>query len=121
MVSKALRWSTVGLSVAGTGRGVGIRVLAKAVVGYRRAGVGRIETFAARSAGQNGYYTWPRPGFELELSEDCRDEAILNGFVEVETTHYLFLKYEDEKAAEFWYDHGHAGEAEFRLGDLASM
>jgi hypothetical protein len=48
-------------------RGLGLRVFARQVDSGRRLGIDRIETFAARRRGENGYYTWPRFGFDGPL------------------------------------------------------
>lgn len=61
----------------------------------------------------NGYYVWPRLGFCMKLNEEQRLLARRSGFADAETTHDLFLKYDDDKAAEWWLRYGHSGPATF--------
>jgi len=49
------------------GCGLGLRVFARQLEHARRLGVGRIELVAGRRAYENGYYTWPRFGFDGPL------------------------------------------------------
>jgi hypothetical protein len=44
--------------------GYGTQAFAEQVDALRRMGVDRIETLAARSKNMNGYYTWPRLGYD---------------------------------------------------------
>lgn len=46
------------------GHGVGLQIFHRQARGAARLGVGRIEAVAGRTADENGYYTWPRYGFE---------------------------------------------------------
>jgi hypothetical protein len=49
------------------GCGLGLRVFARQLEHARRLGVGRIELVAGRRSYENGYYTWPRFGFDGPL------------------------------------------------------
>ncbi len=49
------------------GRGFGLRVFHRQARNAARLGIGRIETVAGRRCGENGYYTWPRFGFDAAL------------------------------------------------------
>lgn len=54
--------------------GVGTRMLASQVGAAEGAGFSHIQTEAARAGGLNGYYTWPRLGFNAGLTrEDLED------------------------------------------------
>jgi len=52
---------------ADRGKGLGSEAFAAQVEAASRLGVDRIEAYAAQSAGFNGYYTWPRLGFDAPL------------------------------------------------------
>jgi hypothetical protein len=52
--------------------GLGLRVFSRQVDYARSLGIDRIETVAGRRAYENGYYTWPRYGFEGRLSPNTR-------------------------------------------------
>lgn len=54
--------------------GIGIRALATEVAAARELGVTRITTDAARAPDMNGYYTWPRLGFDGVLATEDYDE-----------------------------------------------
>ncbi len=49
-------------------RGHGLRIFARQAFQAHRLGLARIETTGGRSGGENGYYTWPRFGFDGPLS-----------------------------------------------------
>ena len=49
------------------GRGLGLSIFARALKNARLLGVARIETRAGRRRNENGYYSWPRYGFEGRL------------------------------------------------------
>lgn len=58
------------LEVFETGKGLGARLFGRQVSALRRAGFGRIDTFAAGSYGDpeyNGYWTWAAFGFDAKL------------------------------------------------------
>ena len=53
-----------------TGKGLGMRVLQEQVKTASKLGIARMECYAAGSAtekGWNGYYTWPRLGYDARL------------------------------------------------------
>jgi GNAT superfamily N-acetyltransferase len=52
------------------GAGLGTKVLAQEVAACERMGVRRIKTQAGRGPNMNGYYTWPRVGYDAELDAD---------------------------------------------------
>lgn len=52
--------------------GAGTRVFASQVATARRLGVARIVTEAARDENANGYYTWPRFGYDGDLADSSR-------------------------------------------------
>ncbi len=49
------------------GRGLGLGIFARQLQTARLLGVARIETRAGRCRNENGYYSWPRYGFEGRL------------------------------------------------------
>ncbi len=49
------------------GRGLGLSIFARALKTARLLGMARIETRAGRRRNENGYYSWPRYGFEGQL------------------------------------------------------
>jgi hypothetical protein len=48
-------------------RGLGLRIFCRHLYFARRLGVTQIRTLAGRGSGENGYYTWPRFGFNGPL------------------------------------------------------
>ena len=54
-------------------RGLGLRVFARQLDHARRLGICRIETVAGRRSNENGYYTWPRFGFDGRLPPSIRE------------------------------------------------
>lgn len=49
------------------GRGLGLAIFARQLQTARMLGIVRIETRAGRRCGENGYYSWPRYGFDGRL------------------------------------------------------
>lgn len=96
--------------------GTGSRIFAKQVAEYQRIGVSRIETMAAGSHGHsqyNGYYTWPRLGFNFEFNDYLRARLESAGFYAGDINE-LFANYGDE-AREWWRLHGEDEHMEFDL------
>jgi len=58
-----------GMQIHGSMRqqGLGLRIFARKLTTARNLGVTRIETAAGRRTSENGYYTWPRFGFDGPL------------------------------------------------------
>jgi len=52
------------------GRGLGLRIYLRQVVHAQALGVHSIEATAVRECYENGYYTWPRYGFDAPLPAD---------------------------------------------------
>lgn len=56
------------------GRGFGFQVFFRQARNAAAFGVDRIETVAGRNRDENGYYTWPRYGFEGKLPSDVQHD-----------------------------------------------
>jgi len=113
--------------------GVGTRMLASQVGAAEKAGFSFIETEASRSSTMNGYYTWPRLGFNASLTqEDLNDledhdpeaawqvqqlaEADMNRMFEdapIELFHVMAIP----AARKWWEDEGHSVQASFSVSD----
>lgn len=67
-----------------SGRGIGIDIFSKQVEEAKSRGVAQIDTLAARQEARpgrvamNGYYTWPRFGYDAELSKMDFSSSYLN-------------------------------------------
>lgn len=55
------------------GKGKGTEMFAEQVKGLDKSGVARIETMATRGKETNGYYTWPRLGFDADLPPQLKN------------------------------------------------
>ncbi len=53
-------------------QGLGLAIFARQLSHARRLGIRRIETVAGRGRRENGYYTWPRFGFDAPLPLEVR-------------------------------------------------
>ena len=62
-----------------TGNGTGTLVFARQVSAAISARVARIETYAARGEGMNGYYTWPRLGYDAPVPDEVTLPAKFEG------------------------------------------
>jgi GNAT superfamily N-acetyltransferase len=56
------------------GKGIGSDVFSSQVENARAMGVSKINTVAGRGPGENGYYTWPRLGYDAKLAGKYRDK-----------------------------------------------
>jgi hypothetical protein len=72
--------------------GWGSKVFAAQVEGASAAGYSYIETHAAKGGGYNGYYTWPRLGYDQDLDtlDDDTQEAIRDMVPDAESVQDLF-------------------------------
>jgi len=58
-------------------RGLGSAIFARQIAAASALGARRIETLAGRHGDENGYYTWPRLGFDGPLPDSVRRELPL--------------------------------------------
>lgn len=65
-------------SIQTTGEGLGLKMFAAEVQNARRFKFREIHTYAARGSQMNGYYTWPRMGYNAPLPDAWR-ERFLSG------------------------------------------
>ncbi len=84
------------------GCGLGLRVFARQLEHARRLGVGRIELVAGRRSYENGYYTWPRFGFDGPLPHVVRQ----NLPPELSRAQTVLDLMDDEPGRRWWKRHG---------------
>lgn len=101
------------LAVVEPGSGVGSRILARSVNGYRRLGVQEVEVYADGAPGTKtiGYYVWPLLGFRMKFEEHRAPTIRAAGFT-ANDSHDLFLSYPEEGPA-WWKLEGWAGWCRF--------
>jgi hypothetical protein len=89
-----------------TGTGLGARIFAESVDNYVALGLTRIETFAAGhpGSGTNGYYTWPRLGFEAEIEGPNGNQPVSDLM-------------RSQAGRDWWKTHGHGFDGTFDLSD----
>jgi hypothetical protein len=96
----------------GAPRGLGTFITAKQVTKARALGVDHIATQAARSDKMNGYYTWPRLGFDGEVSEAVtRRDPQADGLKGTHLRHLMATK----KGRDWWLVNGGTADVEFDL------
>ena len=89
-----------------TGTGLGTQLLANQVEAASRLGIDHIEMYAARDDALNGYYTWPRLGYDGPLPKSQRAQF------GTETVGEL-MKTEEGRAK--WKEHGDGIDVSFDL------
>lgn len=94
-------------------KGLGTRIFHRQLENARALGVVRIETRAGRSEDENGYYTWPRFGFDGPLSKRIK-QALPLGLEHVDTVLELM---DCEKGRMWWREHGETIDVAFDLSD----
>jgi hypothetical protein len=83
-------------------KGLGLRIFQRQFHYARLLGIRRIETVAGRQADENGYYTWPRFGFDGPLPRRLRQE-LPPGLEHVQTVLDLM---ESHQGRLWWKEHG---------------
>lgn len=82
--------------------GIGTRLVAQQVKAAKQLGASRIELYAAQKMGCNGYYTWPRMGFNAPIPPDLQ-EQLPEALHDCKTTNDLMLS---DGGADWWRTHG---------------
>jgi len=92
-------------------KGLGLKIFHRQLANAELLGVDRIETIAGRREDENGYYTWPRFGFDGPLSGRIR-ECLPPGFEGVRSVSDLM---DCEKGRLWWREHGETIELSFEV------
>jgi GNAT superfamily N-acetyltransferase len=107
------------------GKGIGTKVLYEEVMTAKDLGFDYIDTQAARNDTMNGYYTWPRLGYDAEIDDlsqgsygdlqKIKDYADKNGFTNVRD----FMQTKEDR--QYWKDYGVGFDAKFDLHNEQSL
>ena len=92
-------------------RGLGLCVFGRQVAAAAALGIDRIEVVAGRSGDENGYYTWPRFGFEGVLPPDVQ-RVLPIGLQDAKTVLDVM---ETERGRAWWREYGVTIRAAFDL------
>jgi hypothetical protein len=95
------------------GSGVGTQVLAQQVRHSAKMGVSEIKANANRSSLTNGYYTWPRLGYDGDLSGRQIRRLKAAGFEAEKVSDLMKTK----EGREWWKNYGDSFDAKFDLSD----
>ncbi|HUT11864.1 MAG TPA: hypothetical protein VMY42_15290 [Thermoguttaceae bacterium] len=90
-------------------KGLGLQIFHRQLSNAELLGIRRIKTIAGRGEDENGYYTWPRFGFDGPLSGKIRD-CLPPGF---ERARSMLDLMDCEKGRLWWREHGEAIEVTF--------
>lgn len=93
------------------GGGLGLRVFHRQVANASALGIRRIEAIAGRRHDENGYYTWPRFGFDGDLPIRLRRKLPLG----MEGAKTVLDLMECEKGRLWWLEFGETIRVEFDL------
>jgi hypothetical protein len=93
------------------GCGAGLRIFRRQVTTALALGIRRIEVVAGRRADENGYYTWPRFGFEGKLPARLRRALP----ADLERARTVLDLMECDRGLAWWYEHGATIRATFDL------
>jgi len=105
-----------------TGQGLGAKMFGRSVDRLRQSGFSRIDTYAAgnydeaQAGGYNGYYTWPRLGYDSELNTAWKN-ALPPNLKGAKTVLDLFKTPEGQ---EWWKRKGDYIHLEFDLAEDSS-
>lgn len=83
-------------------KGLGLRIFHRQLDNSKALGVTRIEAVAGRRHDENGYYTWPRFGFDGPLPATVKHNLPLG----LEDVHTVLDLMECEKGRLWWRHHG---------------
>ena len=95
-----------------TGKGVGARVVGRQMEQLGALGIDRVELFAEgdkKNKDYNGYYTWPRLGYNAELTPYVKSK-LPAPYNTVKDLHQLFAM---PGGAEAWKEHGSSRDMSF--------
>jgi hypothetical protein len=103
-------------------KGKGTEMVANQIAALRKLGAARSELFAARSNSMNGYYTWPRLGYDGPLSRSVLESMSMNDADHLRgrlpkrgaTIQDLFAL---PGGKEYWKEHGDSIDLSFDLRD----
>lgn len=84
------------------GHGLGLQMLFRQTRNAATLGVDRIETIAGRKNDENGYYTWPRYGFQGILPASIRHLLPVG----LDDSHTILDLMSCEKGRDWWREHG---------------
>jgi hypothetical protein len=82
--------------------GFGLQMFFRQARNAAALGVDRIHTIAGRTNGENGYYTWPRYGFQGELPASVRRLLPIG----LENSRTILDVMASEKGRDWWRTHG---------------
>ena len=94
-------------------RGLGLRIFHRQLENAKTLGIRRIETIAGRRDGENGYYTWPRFGFDGPLPEKIKEKLPLG----LEHAHSVLDLIDCEKGRLWWREHGDTIDVAFDVAE----
>lgn len=94
-------------------KGLGSAIFARQLAAASALGVRRIETLAGRHGDENGYYTWPRLGFDGPLPDVIRHKLPV-GLEHATSVLDLMRR---EKGRQWWKAHGIPVAVAFDLAD----
>jgi len=92
-------------------RGLGLSLVRRKLDCAARLGVRRVETRAGREPGENGYYTWPRFGFDGPLPREIRRRLP----PEFQDARAILDLVEFDTGRRWWAEHGTAVDVVFDL------
>ena len=99
----------------GAPQGIGTRTLATTVIRGRQLGVSKLTVYAAGNKGHpvyNGYSTWAKLGYKLNIDPSLSRAAVRAGFKPVKTTHDLLRQ---KGGIAWWEEHGRGSSGSFDL------
>ena len=94
-------------------RGLGLRIFHRQFENAKALDVARIEAIAGRRQDENGYYTWPRFGFDGPLPDEIKRNLPLG----LEHARTVLDLIECEKGRLWWRQHGCTIRVTFDLAD----
>jgi hypothetical protein len=93
------------------GHGLGLEVFCSQVRNAATLGVDRIEAIAGRRNDENGYYTWPRYGFQGRLPASIRHLVSMS----LDDSRTILDLMSSEKGRDWWRENGVTIPVQFRL------
>ncbi|HYW80326.1 MAG TPA: hypothetical protein VE890_12150 [Thermoguttaceae bacterium] len=94
-------------------KGLGLRMFHRQLENAKTLGITRIETNAGRKHGENGYYTWPRFGFDGRLPTQVQRRLPSS----MEGVCYVLDLMACERGRQWWKQHGRTISVAFDMAD----
>jgi hypothetical protein len=108
--------SSLRVNNSAQGSGIGTKIFATQVQAGIKAGFKSINTYAAKGSSYNGFYTWPRLGYDAPLPGSVREKLVVGKLLkDAEKFSRISDVMKSKEGRDWWKANGTQGNMEFDL------